>query len=170
MKLNALTTRAASAPALAALLALASVLTGCGRGRQGDKAGATPQPATTQAGAASAAPADMAKLDAEIERLERQAERNPGDEDTRDELARIYVRRGDARRAAGQLREAVNDYQQALRFDPDNNEAQNNAAAARGQLGGEQEDENGAPAPLPITPNVADEDGKPAATPTPKKQ
>ena len=28
--------------------------------------------------------------------------------------------------------------------------------------------ENGDPAPLPITPNVADEDGKP--TPTPKKQ
>jgi tetratricopeptide (TPR) repeat protein len=110
----------------------------------------------------------MAKLDAEIERLERQAERNPGDEDTRDELARVYVRRGDARRAAGQLREAVEDYQSALRLDPDNAEAQNNAAAARQQLGGEQEDENGAPAPLPITPNVADEDGKPAATP--KKQ
>jgi tetratricopeptide (TPR) repeat protein len=166
MKLNARTTRAASAHALAALLALASLLAGCGRGKQGDTARATPQPAATQAGAnATPAPADLAKLDAEIEQLERQAERNPGDEDTRDELARVYVRRGDARRAAGQLREAVNDYQQALRFDPDNNEAQNNAAAARQQLGGEQEDENGAPAPLPITPNVADEDGKPAGTP-----
>jgi tetratricopeptide (TPR) repeat protein len=174
MKLNARTTRAASAHALALLLALASLLAGCGRGRRGDAGSATPQPAATQAGANSnstPAPADLAKLDAEIERLERQAERNPGDEDTRDELARVYVRRGDARRAAGQLREAINDYQQALRFDPDNAEAQNNAAAAREQLGGEQqEDENGAPAPLPITPNVADEDGKPAATPTPKKQ
>jgi cytochrome c-type biogenesis protein CcmH/NrfG len=160
--------------AAAALIALAVFFTGCGRGRQGAGGGATPQPAATQAASnTAAAPADLAKLDAEIERLERQAERNPGDEETRDELARVYVRRGDARRAAGQLREAVEDYQSALRLDPDNTEAQNNAAAARQQLGGEQEDENGAPAPLPITPNVADEDGKPAATasptPTPKK-
>jgi len=169
MKLHRRTGRAATA--LAALIALASLFVGCGRGRQGAGGGATPQPSATQAGANSAtAPADLAKLDAEIERLERQAERNPGDEDARDELARVYVRRGDARRAAGQLREAVEDYQSALRLDPDNTEAQNNAAAAREQLGGEQEDENGAPAPLPITPNVADEDGKPAATATPKKQ
>ena len=165
MKRNSSTSRAASVQALTALLALAVLLAGCGRGKQGATANATPQPAATQAAAPANAPADMAKLDAEIEQLERQAERNPGDEDTRDELARVYVRRGDARRAAGQLREAVADYQQALRFDPDNNEAQNNAAAARDQLGGDQQGENGEPAPLPITPNVADEDGKPAATP-----
>jgi tetratricopeptide (TPR) repeat protein len=168
MKRNLRTGRAASAHALAALLVLALLLAGCGRGRQDATGRATPQPAATQAGTASnsaPAPGDLAKLDAEIEQLERQAERNPGDEDTRDELARVYVRRGDARRAAGQLREAVEDYQRALRLDPDNAEAQNNAASAREQLGGEQQGENGEPAPLPITPNVADEDGKPAATP-----
>ena len=172
MRQNARTTRAASAPALAALVALAALLTaGCGRGKQGDAARATPQPSGTQA-AANASPADMSKLDAEIERLERQAERNPADEETQDELARAYVKRAKAEQGSGQFREALADYQQALRFDPDNAEAQSNAAAARQQLGGgEQEDENGAPAPLPITPNVADEDGKPAATPspTPKK-
>jgi hypothetical protein len=71
-------------------------------------------------------------------------------------------------RAANHLREALLDYQRALRLDPDNDAAQKNAAATKEQLGGaEQEDENGAPAPLPITPNVADDEGKP--TPTPKK-
>jgi tetratricopeptide (TPR) repeat protein len=113
--------------------------------------------------------ADAAKLDAEIERLEKLAERNPGDEDGRDELARAYVRRGDWMRGTGRLREALLDYQRALRLDPDNDAAQRNAAATKEQLGGaDQEDENGAPAPLPITPNVADDEGKP--TPTPKKQ
>ena len=174
MKLNAHTSRAATPHLLALLVASAALFAGCGGSRQADKAGATPQPTPTQAATAAnapAAPADVAKLDAEIARLERQAERNPGDEETSGELARAYVRRGDARRAAGQLREAIADYQQALRLAPDNAEAQNNAAAAREQLGGAQEDENGAPAPLPITPNVADEDGKPAGTPspTPKK-
>jgi cytochrome c-type biogenesis protein CcmH/NrfG len=172
MNLTSITSRAAAAHALAVLLALASLSAGCGRGRRGDATSATPQPSAAQANAnAPATAADAAKLDAEIDRLERQAERNPGDEDTGDELARAYVRRGDLRRGAGQLKEAVADYQQALRFDPDNAEAQTAAAAAKEQLGGEQEDENGAPAPLPITPNVADEDGKPAGSPspTPKK-
>jgi tetratricopeptide (TPR) repeat protein len=113
-------------------------------------------------------PADPAGLSVEIGRLEREAERNPADEETRGELARLYVRRGDALRAAGQTREALADYQSALRYAPDNNEAQSAAAAAIEQLGGEQqEDENGAPVPLPITPGVSDVGGQP--TPTPKK-
>jgi cytochrome c-type biogenesis protein CcmH/NrfG len=157
-----------------ALVALASA---CGGGRVGsdtalqeEKAGAQKPPAQSNAGggANAPAPADLSKLDADIERLEKAAERNPGDEDTRDELARAYVRRGNAKRGAGQLREALADYQRALRLDPDSEEAQAGAAATTDQLGGEQqEDENGAPVPLPITPNVADEEGKP--TPTPKK-
>jgi Flp pilus assembly protein TadD len=164
---------ALSAPLV--LVALALLLTGCGRGTQGDRGGAAPQATAAQSNTsanATTGPADIAKLDADIERLERQAERNPGDEDTRDELARVYVRRGEARRGAGQLQEALADYQRALRLDPDNGDAQNDAAAVKEQLGGEQQGENGEPAPLPITPNVADEDGKPAAspTPTPKKQ
>ena len=176
MKLSSHTTLAAAARALALLLAFAPLLAGCGRNKQGDTARATPQPSATQAeAAASPSPApsvDVAKLDADISRLERQAERNPGDEATRDELARAYVRRGDARFAARQLREALSDYQQALRLDPDNIAAQTSAATAKELLDGEkdEEDEHGAPAPLPITPNVADEEGKPAATPTPKKQ
>jgi tetratricopeptide (TPR) repeat protein len=159
-------------------LALAAA---CGGGASNNaaqsNAGAQPSPAQSDSnGGATAAPVvDVPKLSADIERLEKAAERNPADEDTRDELARAYVRRGDAERTVGQPQEALKDYQRALRLDPDNDAAQKNAADTQEQLGGEQqEDENGAPAPLPVTPNVADEDDKPAATPgakpTPKKQ
>jgi tetratricopeptide (TPR) repeat protein len=157
-------------------LALAAA---CGGGASNNaaqsNAGAQPSPAQSDSnGGATAAP-DVPKLSADIERLEKAAERNPADEDTRDELARAYVRRGDAERTVGQPQEALKDYQRALRLDPDNDAAQKDAADTQEQLGGEQqEDENGAPAPLPVTPNVADEDDKPAATPgakpTPKKQ
>ena len=162
------TSRAATVSALALLLALAATAAGCRRdARTNTNGGAAQAGATPGAATGQASPADPGKLDAEIARLEKQAERNPADEETRDELARVYVRRGNALRGAGQLREALTDYQRALRLDPDNDEAQAGTAAATEQLGGEQQDENGAPAPLPITPTVADEEGK--ATPTPKK-
>ena len=163
-----------------ALVALAAFANGCGgasnNARQSN-AGAQVSPSQSNGNAMAASDVDVAKLNADIERLEKAAERNPGDEDTRDELAQAYVRRGDAQRASGQPQEALKDYQRALRLDPDNGEAQKNAADTQEQLGGEQrEDENGAPVPPPITPNVADEDDKPAAnanakpTATPKKQ
>lgn len=168
-------TRVATAASMFALLA-----TACGGGAsnsaQQSNTGAQTSTAQTNvnSGAAVVPNADIAKLNADIERLEKATERNPGDEDTRDDLARAYVLRGNAERAAGQPQDAINDYQRALRLDPDNDEAQKNAADTKEQFGGEQEDENGAPAPLPITPNVADEDNKPAPnakpTATPKKQ
>jgi Flp pilus assembly protein TadD len=159
------TRNAASAFAFALVL----LLTGCGSASQTNAPSAAASPSPQQAGVSSGAAVDVAALDAEIDRLEKQAERNPGDEDTRDELAGAYVRRGNSKRTAGQLSEALSDYQSALRLDPDNAEAQNNAAATKEQLGGQQQEgENGEPAPLPITPNVADEDTRP--TPTPKKQ
>ncbi|HEV7894057.1 MAG TPA: hypothetical protein VGP08_25805 [Pyrinomonadaceae bacterium] len=158
-------------------LALVALAGGCGGGAsknsQQSNAGAQPQSSqpNAQVGAA-ASTLDVAKLNADIERLEKAAERNPGDDETRDELARAYVRRGDAERAATP-QEALKDYQRALRLDPDNGEAQKNAADTQEQLGGEQQDENGAPAPAPITPNVTDDEDKPAASPsekpTPKK-
>jgi cytochrome c-type biogenesis protein CcmH/NrfG len=154
-----------------AALTLLLLLAGCNRAKPADaSARAASSPVAPQSSGGDGATDDVAKLDADIERLERQTERNPGDEETRDELARAYVRRGNAQRTAGQLREALADYQRALRLDPDNNEAQTNAAATKEQVGGnEQQGENGEPAPLPITPNVADEDEKPKPTPTPKK-
>ncbi|MDT7687724.1 MAG: Tetratricopeptide repeat [Acidobacteriota bacterium] len=170
MQRSSRTRHAARAFALGLLLTLASLLAGCSHGSRNNVGRSDAQPAATQAdGGVDATANDATKLGAEIERLEKQAERNPGDEDTRDELARAYVRRGNVERSAGQLREAIADYQSALRLDPDNTEAQNNAAATKEQFGGQpQQGENGEPAPLPITPNVADEDEHP--TPTPKKQ
>ena len=164
---NSRARNAAGAAALALLLASAPLLTACGRGSQGGGNGSA-----SRSGATQPAPAadDSAKLHSDIERLERQVERNPADEETRRELARAYVRRGDEQRAGGRLRESVADYQSALRLDPDNAEAQKNVAAITEQLGGTQQGENGEPAPLPITPNVADEEGRPSPSPTPKKQ
>lgn len=160
--------RRAAVTALTLLVAAAMLSAGCRRDARKGADPAAGQTASAQP-TRDAAPADIPKLNGDIERLEKQAERNPADEETRGELARLYVLRGDAQRGAGQLREALADYQSAMRFAPDNVEAQANAAAVGQQLGGDQqEDENGAPAPLPITPGVADEDGKP--TPTPKKQ
>jgi tetratricopeptide (TPR) repeat protein len=171
MRISSSNRRAAATASLALLVALASLAAGCRRGGPQANANASAQADAAQVGAAvpgGAKTADMNQLNAEVERLERQAERNPADDEMSDELARAYVRRGDALRGAGQLRESLTDYQNALRADPDNAEAQKNAAEVTELLGGEQkEDENGAPAPLPITPNVADEEGKP--TPTPKK-
>ena len=163
----------------ASALALAASLFGCRGGatdnaRQSNAGAQTPAQSNAN-GVAAASNVDVAQLNTDIERLEKAAERNPGDEDTRDELARAYVRRGDAERSSNQPQEALKDYQRALRLDPDNGEAQKNAADTQEQLGGEQQvDENGAPAPAPITPNVTDDEEKPAPTPsekpTPKKQ
>jgi hypothetical protein len=75
------------------------------------------------------------------------------------------------------LREALRDYQNALRNNPDNEEAQQRIAAVSPQVEGEATGENGEPAPLPITPNVttgdAGETDQPSPTPkapAPKKK
>ncbi len=156
---------AKGATAFALLLALSA----CGgdAGRDAQQPGAAAQQSPAASSNKPTAVADPAQLEADIARLEREAERNPMDDSARDELARAYVRRGDSHRTAGRLREALLDYQRALRSDPDNEDAQRNAAAISPDVEGEKTGENGEPAPLPITPNVADEEGKPS--PTPKK-
>jgi tetratricopeptide (TPR) repeat protein len=164
--------RHATLAVLTLLVAATLLSAGCRRTAQGNANAVTAQTNASPSGAATSggtAQGVIPQLNTDIERLERQAERNPADEETRDELARLYVRRGDAQRSAGMLREALADYQSALRHDPDNDSAQAAAAAVNQELGGDtKEDENGAPVPPPITPNVADEEAKP--TPTPKKQ
>jgi tetratricopeptide (TPR) repeat protein len=122
--------------------------------------------------AASSAPVveDASKLDAEIERLEKQAEKNSGDDETRVGLARAYVRRANSLRDAQRMREALFDYQRALRIDPDNEEAQKNSAEIAPIVEGTpQEGEYGDPPPLPITPNVTGGEEKASPTPTPKR-
>jgi len=131
------------------------------------------EPAKAPAGAAAAdsGAADPGRLDAEIVRLERQVERNPADTSSRDELAAAFVRRGAARRAAQQLRPALEDYRLALKFNPENEEAQRQIVELSPLVEGTpQPGEYGEPAPLPITPNVIGEGGEAAApSPTPRK-
>ena len=144
----------------------------------------TSQPATNATSAAATTPdtaanntstvttVNMEELDAEVERLERQAQRNPSDDEVRDALSQAFVRRANARRAAQQLREALRDYQNALRANPDNEEAQRNVAEISPQVEGGATGENGEPAPLPITPNVTTggDETAPAKEPSPAKK
>jgi tetratricopeptide (TPR) repeat protein len=95
-------------------------------------------------------------------------------ESLRAALSQVYLRRANARRDAQQLREALRDYQEALRFNPDNEEASSRAAEISPQIDEGRTGENGEPAPLPITPNVTADDSTgntaAAATPSPTSQ
>jgi len=132
---------------------------------RGDGASDATRPgAQSNANAGAAQPGaadDPARLDGEIARLERVTERNPADDEARAGLARAYVRRAAAHRAAGRLPEALADYRRALRTDPDNEEAQKNVADIAPQVEGTpQEGEYGEPAPPPISPNVTGAEGR----------
>jgi tetratricopeptide (TPR) repeat protein len=157
----------------AAVLALA-LLCACGKSTpadsagQGGKAAASASPQASASSQGADAPPDFSKLDADVEQLQKRAERNPADDEALAELAKAYVRRGDAERGANRLREALSDYRRAQGADPDNADAQRNAAEISPLVEGAQTGENGEPAPLPITPGVTDDEEK--ATPTPKKQ
>jgi cytochrome c-type biogenesis protein CcmH/NrfG len=165
--------RLPSAPAVCACLLLLSLSCACNRGApaagnaQDGNAAASASPQASDGGGAQAS-ADISQLDAEVERLEKRAERNPGDDEALADLAKAYVRRGDAERTTGRLREALLDYRRAQSADPDNPDAQRNAAEISPLVEGAPTGENGEPAPLPITPGVTDDEERP--TPTPKKQ
>jgi hypothetical protein len=72
------------------------------------------------------------------------------------------------------MREALGDYQNALRANPDNEEAQRNVAEISPQFEREATGEYGEPAPLPITPNVTSQGAEPTpatqATPAKKNE
>ncbi|HEX3558713.1 MAG TPA: hypothetical protein VHU19_05895 [Pyrinomonadaceae bacterium] len=155
--------------AAALALALVSVTCGCGGERSAGtgRGNSAPQasPQASAHGIAAAAPADISELDAQVEQLEKRAERNPGDDEALSELAKAYVRRGDAHRSANQLKEALFDYRRAQSADPDNPDAQRNAAEISPLVEGAPTGENGEPAPLPITPGVTADEESPTATP-----
>ena len=120
--------------------------------------------AASQTAPAAGLPVDTAKYDAEIARLEMQAEKSPGDDAARISLSKAYLRRADALRGAQQYREALRDYQSALRLDPENEEVQKKVAEVSQPFESETTGEYGEPAPLPITPGAtgADEEAKTA--------
>jgi tetratricopeptide (TPR) repeat protein len=109
-----------------------------------------------------------ANLDAEIARLEKHAERSPNDDAVREQLAKLYVRRGNNLKAANDLEGALKDYRRAIQYDPDNEEALENAAALTPQGTGEY----GEPEPPPISPNVTTggEEPTPTQQPTNRRQ
>jgi len=165
----------------AALALLALCLCACRPEQAGNNAANTPQPTRSSADDGAAAAPDTGGLDSEIATLTQQAEKSPGDQDTLDALSKAYYRRGEARRGADQLREALSDYQHAIRANPDNEEAKQRVAEISPQFERETTGEYGEPPPLPITPNVTTGDegttepaagaqDTPTPTPTPKKK
>lgn len=164
----------------ACVLALGFALSACGGASPGgggaatnaDAANSSASSAKPNAGASEGGALDSTKLDADIELLEKEAEKNPGDQETLTSLSQAYLRRANAYRDRQQLREALRDYQNALRHNPDNEEAQQRVAEISPQFESEATGENGEPAPLPITPGVStgsgdERDASPASTPTP---
>ena len=143
---------------LAALSCAASLmLVACGDDAPGNKSS---QANTSAAEAPAPGKVSDANLDAEIARLE--STRQPNDVAVSEHLAKLYVRRGNIRKAAHDLPGALNDYRSALRYDPDNEEAIENAAA----LTPEETGEYGEPV-LPISPNVTSGGEEPAPTQQP---
>ena len=150
---------------------LACVLAGLAFTACTDKqAGGTNQQAGGEANASTAAqnrPAPNVNPDEEIARLEKQAEKSPGDDAVREPLAVAYVRRGNALRDAGDLKAALKDYRRAIIFDEDNLEAQKNIAELSLQVEGERTGEYGEPEPPPISPGITAEEDDPTPTPRP---
>lgn len=114
-------------------------------------------------------PVDTVKFDAEINRLEKLAQKNPGDETGRRALANAYLVRANALTGARQYRAALGDYRHVLRYDPDNEEAQQMAATIINimkTMGREVPAEGEEPAPLQVTPETMPDDaaGPSAAT------
>ena len=154
------------------LSCLAAALAGCNSAPEATNRAANS--AAAQASPGAERPVEGVSLDAEIQRLEKLVERNPGEDSVTRPLAAAYVRRGNTLRAAGDLRGALKDYRSAIKYDEDNEEAQKSIAEIVPQVEGEKTGEYGEPAPLPITPNVTtdteDNAGpSPTAQPSPRK-
>ncbi|MDQ1591736.1 MAG: hypothetical protein QOG71_2363 [Pyrinomonadaceae bacterium] len=95
---------------------------------------------------------DTSKLDAEIARLEQQAEKDPDDDTSLDALADAYVKRGQALYEARRLPDALRDYQSALRYSPDHEEANLRVAQITQEIGAEPHAEDGKPVAVPAKP------------------
>jgi tetratricopeptide (TPR) repeat protein len=153
--------------AFAGLLSLGLVLVLCGSCSKSAPPGANGNGAANSAAASSGANSgaqqsssnggqrfDMAKMDLEIAQLEQQAEKNPDDDSTHNALADAYVRRGRALHEARRLTDALHDYQSALRFSPDHEEANLRIAQITQELGAEPHAEDGKPVAVPAKPGA----------------
>ena len=111
--------------------------------------------ATSQAPSGGGEFVDTSTYDAEIKRLEEKAKKNPADQATRLALAKAYTDRGDALTGVRQYRAALGDYRRALRFDPNNGQAQQMSGTIIGilkSMGRDIPPEGQEPQPLPLKP------------------
>jgi tetratricopeptide (TPR) repeat protein len=148
------------------LFGLVSVLLLCGACSKSAPAGANDNGAANSASTSSGANSgasnssgggqgfDTARMDAEIAQLEQQAEKNPDDDATHSALADAYVRRGRALHEARRLTDALHDFQSALRFSPDHEEANLRIAQITQELGAEPHAEDGKPVAVPARPGA----------------
>ncbi len=131
---------------------MALSLAACGREQaQGDnRAGSgAHNAANANANVSPAQALASGQLDADIAQLEAQAEKQPEDDTARTAVAAAYVRRANALRAATRPDEAMRDYQTALRFNPDNEEAQLGLEQLNQEAGAEPRADDGRPVTVP---------------------
>jgi tetratricopeptide (TPR) repeat protein len=95
---------------------------------------------------------DTSKYDAEVERLNKQAEKKGGSDADRAALAHAYLDRANALTKARQYRAALGDYRRTLKYDPSNDEAKEMAGTIVSilqQMGRDVPAEGAEPSPLP---------------------
>src|SRR5437868_14442582 len=126
-------------------------LAACGRGGASNGNRASANNAATNANTPQPPAEALAsgQLDAEIARLEAEAEKNPADDTARAAVATAYVRRANALRDTGRKDAALRDYQTALRYNPDNEEAQLGLEQVNQESGAEPLGDDGRPVTVP---------------------
>jgi tetratricopeptide (TPR) repeat protein len=92
---------------------------------------------------------DFAKLDADIMRLESEAAERPDDNSLRESVANAYAKRGAANYDAHKPAEALKDYQSALSYNPDYEEAQLRIQQISQEMGGAVRTDDGKPVTVP---------------------
>ncbi len=130
---------------------LAALLLACSKGGANanrQAANASANQSAVSADSNAAAP-DFAKLDADIMQLESEASARPDDTSLREAVANAYARRGAANYQAHKPAEALKDYQSALNYNPDNEEAQLRVQQIGQEIGGDVRTDDGKPVTVP---------------------
>ncbi|MDT7602366.1 MAG: hypothetical protein QOF61_363 [Acidobacteriota bacterium] len=144
---------------LSLVCCLAALCASCGGARSGVNQSASNQSAVNQSAANSnglqTGLLDIAKLDAEIRQLEAQAAQSPDDNSLRESVANAYARRGAANYDAHKLDDALRDYQSALSYNPDYEEAQLRVQQISQEVSGGVRADDGKPVTIPAKPGAS---------------